>query len=101
MRTIILMTASLAFCGCAPRTDRDGWERGEYVVYRKHYRHEECGGNLVFNGRTDAAPLSANSRFYEHVCDTCSQTNRMLDQQWPKHKREWRPACAAPLSRWF
>lgn len=99
MRTLVVLAASSILFGCSPSQSRDGWERVECVTYKKDYRHNGCGGRLVFNGVTEPAPLSVRSRFYEHVCDSCSQTNRMLDQQWPKIKREWRPVCAGYLSR--
>jgi hypothetical protein len=66
------------------------WSRGDYILYRKQLPHGGCSGYLNFNGQTTPAPYSETERFYTHVCDKCSSTNSILNDTWPKFKREWR-----------
>lgn len=91
--TIILALFTVA--GLIPffkHTDKlvaNEWEQGEFVTFRKTLLHE-CGGQLVFNGRSKPAPYCESDNFCEHVCDKCSATNQVLNATWPKYKNEWR-----------
>lgn len=66
------------------------WQQGDFVTYRRIYPHQRCGGQMVFNGKSERAPYSETDRFYDHVCDKCSTTNQILNATWPQYKREWR-----------
>jgi hypothetical protein len=71
-------------------TADDEWQQGDFVTYRRIYPHQRCGGQMVFNGKSERAPYSETDRFYDHVCDKCSTTNQILNATWPQYKREWR-----------
>ena len=73
--------------------DADGWQRGEYVTLRRSHYHAGCGGQWLYRGQVERAGMSDTDRFFLHTCDKCGATNKVLNAQWPEHKREWRPTC--------
>jgi hypothetical protein len=66
------------------------WQQGDFVTYRRIYPHQRCGGQMVFNGKSERAPYSEKDFFHTHVCDLCGTTNQILNATWPQYKREWR-----------
>jgi hypothetical protein len=72
------------------KASTDEWQQGDFVTYRRIYPHQRCGGQMVFNGKSERAPYSENDYFHTHVCDLCGTTNQILNATWPQYKREWR-----------
>jgi hypothetical protein len=90
---LAIVSLVLPFCGLSCKSEikaTDEWQQGDFVTYRRIYPHQRCGGQMVFNGKSDRAPYSENDRFYDHVCDRCNVTNQILNATWPQYKREWR-----------
>lgn len=68
----------------------DEWQQGDFITYRRIYPHQRCGGQMVFNGKSERAPYSEKDFFHTHICDLCGTTNQILNATWPQYKREWR-----------